>query len=100
MHHRNPGQVDRETQAVQYRSVSRHSMEDGMNVGFIGLGTMGSGMAMNTLKGGFDLTVHDVDRDAAGPHLEAGATWADSPREVMETSQVVFSSLPGPPEVE
>ena len=71
-----------------------------MKVGFIGLGTMGSGMAMNTLKGGFDLTVHDVNRDAAGPHLEAGATWADSPREVMETSQVVFSSLPGPPEVE
>jgi 3-hydroxyisobutyrate dehydrogenase len=49
-------------------------MEDGMKVGFIGLGTMGSGMAMNTLKGGFDLTVHDVNRDAAGPHLEAGAT--------------------------
>lgn len=71
-----------------------------MNVGFIGLGTMGSSMAMNTLKGGFDLTVHDVNRDAAGPHLEAGATWADSPREVMEASQVVFSSLPGPPEVE
>ena len=71
-----------------------------MKVGFIGLGTMGSGMAMNTLKGGFDLTVHDVNRDAAGPHLEEGATWADSPREVMEVSQVVFSSLPGPPEVE
>lgn len=71
-----------------------------MKVGFIGLGTMGSSMAMNTLKGGFDLTVHDVNRDAAGPHLEAGATWADSPREVMETSQIVFSSLPGPPEVE
>jgi 3-hydroxyisobutyrate dehydrogenase-like beta-hydroxyacid dehydrogenase len=71
-----------------------------MKVGFIGLGTMGSSMAMNTLKGGFDLTVHDVNRDAAGPHLEAGATWADSPREVMEASQIVFSSLPGPPEVE
>ncbi len=71
-----------------------------MKVGFIGLGMMGSGMAMNTLKGGFDLTVHDVNREAAGPHLEAGATWADSPREVMEASQVVFSSLPGPPEVE
>ena len=71
-----------------------------MKVGFIGLGTMGSSMAMNTLKGGFDLTVHDVNRDAAGPHLEAGASWADSPREVMATSQIVFSSLPGPPEVE
>ncbi|MGE3536500.1 MAG: NAD(P)-dependent oxidoreductase [Candidatus Tectimicrobiota bacterium] len=71
-----------------------------MKVGFIGLGTMGSGMAMNTLKGGFELLVHDVNRDAAGPHLEAGATWVDSPTEVMAASEVVFTSLPGPPEVE
>ena len=47
-----------------------------MNVGFIGLGTMGSGMAMNTLKGGFDLTVHDVDRDAAGPFVVGFASQA------------------------
>ena len=71
-----------------------------MKVGFIGLGTMGSGMALNTLKGGFELLVHDVNRDAAGPHLEAGATWVDSPTEVMAASEVVFTSLPGPPEVE
>ncbi len=71
-----------------------------MKVGFIGLGTMGSGMAMNILKGGFDMVVHDINRDAAGPYIEEGATWADSPREVAEGSQVVFSSLPGPPEVE
>lgn len=71
-----------------------------MKVGFIGLGTMGSGMALNTIKGGFELIVHDVNRDAAGPHLEAGATWADSPRAVAEASQVVLTSLPGPPEVE
>ncbi len=71
-----------------------------MQVGFIGLGTMGSGMAMNILKGGFDMVVHDINRDAAGPYIEEGATWADSPREVAEGTQVVFSSLPGPPEVE
>ncbi len=44
-----------------------------MKVGFIGLGTMGSGMALNTLKGGHELVVHDINRDAAAPHLEAGA---------------------------
>lgn len=71
-----------------------------MKVGFIGLGTMGSGMAMNILKGGFDMVVHDINRDAAGPHIEEGATWADSPREVAEGTEVVLSSLPGPPEVE
>lgn len=71
-----------------------------MKVGFIGLGTMGSHMAYNTLKGGFDLVVHDINRDAAGRHLEEGATWVDSPRAVAEASDVMFSSLPGPPEVE
>lgn len=71
-----------------------------MKVGFIGLGTMGSSMALNTIKGGYDLVVHDINRDAAGPHLEAGAIWADSPREVAEASDVVLTSLPGPPEVE
>ena len=71
-----------------------------MKVGFIGLGTMGSSMALNTLKGGYELIVHDLNRDAAGPHLEAGATWADSPRQVAAASEVVFTSLPGPPEVE
>jgi 3-hydroxyisobutyrate dehydrogenase len=71
-----------------------------MKVGFIGLGTMGSSMALNTIKGSHELVVHDVRRDAAGPHLEAGATWADTPRQVAEMSEVVFTSLPGPPEVE
>jgi 3-hydroxyisobutyrate dehydrogenase-like beta-hydroxyacid dehydrogenase len=71
-----------------------------MRVGFIGLGTMGSSMALNTLKGGHGLIVHDINRDAAAPHLEAGAKWADTPRRVMEASEVVFTSLPGPPEVQ
>ncbi len=71
-----------------------------MKVGFIGLGTMGSGMALNVLKGGHELVVHDVNRDAVGLHLEAGAAWADTPQQVMEISEVVFTSLPGPPEVQ
>jgi 3-hydroxyisobutyrate dehydrogenase len=71
-----------------------------MKVGFIGLGTMGSGMAMNVLKGGHELVVHDINREAVGLHLEAGAAWADTPQQVMELSEVVFTSLPGPPEVQ
>jgi 3-hydroxyisobutyrate dehydrogenase-like beta-hydroxyacid dehydrogenase len=71
-----------------------------MELGFIGLGTMGSSMALNVLKAGHHLTVNDINRDAAGPHLEAGAVWADSAREVAEASDILFTSLPGPPEVE
>ena len=71
-----------------------------MKVGFIGLGTMGSSMAYNTLQGGHELVVHDIQRESATRHLEAGATWADTPRQVAEASDIVFTSLPGPTEVE
>lgn len=71
-----------------------------MRVGFIGLGTMGSHMALNAKKGGHDLVVNDLRRDAAKPHLEAGAVWADSPAAVARDADVVLTSLPGPREVE
>ena len=71
-----------------------------MQVGFIGLGTMGAHMARNLQKAGTQLVVHDARRGAAEPHLAAGAVWADTPRQVAEAADVVFTSLPGPPEVE
>ena len=71
-----------------------------MQVGFIGLGTMGAHMARNLQKAGTRLVVHDARRAAAEPHITAGAVWADSPRKVAEAADVVFTSLPGPPEVE
>ena len=71
-----------------------------MQVGFIGLGTMGASLASNLQKAGHKLIVHDVRRGAADPHLAAGAVWAATPREVAAGADVIFTSLPGPPEVE
>ena len=71
-----------------------------MNIGFVGLGIMGGSMAMNIRNGGHDMVVHDLRREAATPLLEAGAQWADTPQQVAEASEVVFTSLPGPIEVE
>ena len=71
-----------------------------MKVGFIGLGTMGASMAYNCLQGGNEMVVHDIRRESATRHLEAGAVWADSPREVAKSTEIVFTSLPGPTEVE
>lgn len=71
-----------------------------MIVGFIGLGIMGGNMAYNVLQGGNELVVHDIQREAATSHLEAGAIWADSPLEVAQAAEIVFTSLPGPTEVE
>jgi len=71
-----------------------------MKVGFIGLGTMGGSMALNVRKGGHELTVYDVRREMAKPHLEAGASWGEGPRAVAGVSDVIFTSLPGPKEAE
>ena len=70
-----------------------------MKVGFIGLGTMGGGIALNIRKAGHEVVVHDVREEAGARHIEAGCTWAGSPRQVGEASEVVFTSLPGPGEV-
>lgn len=71
-----------------------------MRIGFIGLGTMGRHMAANLQRAGHLLAVHDVRREAAEAHLAAGATWAATPREAATEAEIVFTSLPGPPEVE
>ena len=61
---------------------------------------MGGPMALNMIKAGHTLTVYDLRREMAEPHLAAGATWADSPAAVAAQSEVVVTSLPGPKEVE
>ncbi|CAI8033829.1 2-hydroxy-3-oxopropionate reductase [Geodia barretti] len=71
-----------------------------MRVGFVGTGTMGNPMARCLIDAGHQLTVYDVRRQATTNLCELGASWADSPRAVAESSQAVFMSLPGPSEVE
>ncbi len=61
---------------------------------------MGAGMASNLQKAGFELVVNDIREEAASPHLAAGAAWGDSPAQVAEAADVVFTSLPTPPDVE
>src|SRR2546423_12732876 len=69
-------------------------------VGFIGLGTMGGKMAANLQKAGYKLVVHDLTRQAASHHLNAGAVWAETPGKLAEQCEVLFTSLPEPQDVE
>ena len=71
-----------------------------MKIGFIGTGNMGNPMAVNLVKAGHQLTVHDLRREAVINLLEMGAGWADSPREAVQGNEAVFTSLPVPRDVE
>jgi 3-hydroxyisobutyrate dehydrogenase len=55
-----------------------------MKVGFIGLGIMGASFASNLQKAGYQLIGHDLSRQIARRHLDAGATWAETPRALAE----------------
>ena len=67
---------------------------------FIGVGTMGSLMAGRLLDAGVDLVVHDLRKAAAEPLLARGARWADSAEEAAAGRAMVWTSLPGPAQVE
>ena len=71
-----------------------------MKIGFIGLGLMGLPMASNLLAAGHTLRVNDLRPDAARGLLGAGAAWAGDAAVAVRDVEVVFTSLPGPPEVE
>ncbi|KAG0629964.1 hypothetical protein M758_1G142800 [Ceratodon purpureus] len=70
------------------------------DVGFIGLGNMGSHMASNLLKAGHRLTVHDRNEAVMQRFAERGASIAQNPREVAEASDVVITMLPSSPHVQ
>lgn len=65
-------------------------------IGFIGLGTMGQGMAKNLLKGGFAVQGFDISADA----VAAGGTAADSPKAAAEGADLAIAMLPNAPHVE
>jgi 3-hydroxyisobutyrate dehydrogenase len=71
-----------------------------MRIGFVGTGTMGTPMARCLLEAGHQVTVHDLRREATADLCDLGARWAENPRAAAEVSEVVFTSLPGPAEVE
>jgi 3-hydroxyisobutyrate dehydrogenase-like beta-hydroxyacid dehydrogenase len=71
-----------------------------MRIGFIGTGTMGTPIAGCLVAAGHRLTVYDLRRDATQTLQRQGAEVAETPRDAAAASEVVFTSLPGPKEVE
>ena len=62
-------------------------------LGYVGLGVMGSAIVRRLLGAGHTVAVWNRSREKAEPLLEAGAVWADSPRAAAERSDVVFTMV-------
>jgi 3-hydroxyisobutyrate dehydrogenase/glyoxylate/succinic semialdehyde reductase len=67
-----------------------------MKIGFIGLGIMGSRMALNLLAVGNDLTVNNRTREKANVLLEKGAKWAESPADLAIDADILITMLSTP----
>jgi 3-hydroxyisobutyrate dehydrogenase-like beta-hydroxyacid dehydrogenase len=71
-----------------------------MRIGFIGTGTMGTPIAGCLIAAGHQLTVYDIRPEATGALAGQGAAVANSPGGAVAGADAVFTSLPGPSEME
>jgi 3-hydroxyisobutyrate dehydrogenase len=69
-------------------------------VGWIGTGVMGHSMCSHILKAGYPVTLTTRTKSKAKTLLEGGARWCDSPREVAQESDIIFSIVGYPHDVE
>lgn len=67
-----------------------------MKIGFIGLGNVGAKLAGSLVRNGLDVTVRDLDEEAARPLLDAGASFGESPKQMAQDCDVMITCLPSP----
>jgi 3-hydroxyisobutyrate dehydrogenase len=68
-------------------------------IGWIGTGVMGQSMCGHLIAAGYPATIYSRTRAKAEPLLAAGAVWADSPRAVAASADVVFTMVGFPQDV-
>ncbi len=71
-----------------------------MRIGFVGTGTMGTPIAGCLAAAGHQLSVYDIRPDAMQALAAQGARLCESPRAAAAAAEIMFTSLPGPPELE
>lgn len=71
-----------------------------MKIGFIGTGVMGAAIAGHLMDAGHELTVYNRTKSKADTLVAAGASWADTPTKVAQNSEVVFTMVGFPSDVE
>ena len=71
-----------------------------MQIGFIGTGVMGNAICQNLIKAGHNLTVYNRTKAKTDNLVALGAKWADSPKDVAQASDLVFTMVGMPSDVE
>lgn len=71
-----------------------------MKIGWIGTGVMGASMAGHVQEGGHEIYVFNRTKEKSKPLLDKGATWCESPAEVAMSSEIVFTMVGFPSDVE
>ncbi len=69
-------------------------------IGFIGTGVMGKSMAGHLMEAGYPLVIHTRTKEKAEELLANGAQWAESPKEIAEKANVIFTIIGTPADVE
>ncbi|MBT6341621.1 MAG: NAD(P)-dependent oxidoreductase, partial [Desulfobacula sp.] len=67
-----------------------------MKIGFIGLGNVGGKLAGSLQNNGFELIVRDIDKAAAQSLLANGAQWAESPKALAQSADIIITCLGSP----
>ena len=68
-------------------------------IGWVGTGVMGRWMCQHVMDLGYTAMIFTRTKSKADPLLKAGATWADSPAEVAENSDIIFTIVGFPEDV-
>jgi len=69
-------------------------------IGWIGTGVMGKSMCLHVLKKGYDVSVHNQTKEKTDDLCRQGAAWFDTPGDVAAQSDVVFTMVGDPADVE
>ncbi len=70
-----------------------------IKIGWVGTGVMGRWMCQHVMDLGYTATIFTRTKSKADPLLKAGATWAGSPAEVAESSDIIFTIVGFPEDV-
>lgn len=69
-------------------------------IGFIGTGVMGASVVKHLLNAGYEVAVYNRTKSKTDHLVELGATWKETPQRVTEVSDVIFSMVGFPKDVE